>query len=287
VNFLVIGKGHWSKNYLNTIKSHPKANLASHISARHILEKTINPSFYLDEIIKNNKIQVIIISTLPSIQIEIVKALKEFKGQLILEKPLFTSSAEKSFYKSLNSLKSKRMLINHFHFFSNDFLKILNNLNKKTIKKIHIYDYGKGPYREFIEPIFDWGPHSLGIANYFLNDIHYEKILKEVNNIGEKWFIHLRDKSSIDIKILTGNGFDKKKREIIFYNNDNSKYFFKEDEKIFSSKPMYNLINTSIENIINTSNQNDEIFKIAFRSCLSLLNIKKLHKKQKLKDNCV
>ena len=287
MNFLVIGKGHWSKNYLSTIKSHPKANLASHISARHILEKTINPSFYLDEIIKNNKIQVIIISTLPSIQIEIVKALKEFKGQLILEKPLFTSSAEKSFYKSLNSLKSKRMLINHFHFFSNDFLKILNNLNKKTIKKIHIYDYGKGPYREFIEPIFDWGPHSLGIANYFLNDIHYEKILKEVNNIGEKWFIHLRDKSSIEIKILTGNGFDKKKREIIFYNNDNSKYFFKEDEKIFSSKPMYNLINTSIENIINTSNQNDEIFKIAFRSCLSLLNIKKLHKKQKLKDNCV
>jgi len=273
VNFLVIGKGNWSHNYVETINKHPKASLSIHLSARAAINDSKINLKYFETIIEKYNIDIIILSAIPSAQIKILKLLLEFKGSIILEKPLFTSQNDKDFFKNLPSSIKSRIFVNHFHFFSEDFLKTINKLKSKHINKIHIYDYGKGPNREFISPIFDWGPHSFGIVSHFAENFQINEIIKKDSLYGEKWFISLKTNSNIKIKILTGNGFNDKKRRVIFYDNSMKKIIYEESQKKLNFSSMYCLIDSSINN-----NQIIDTYSIAFNSCSSILKIKNFQK---------
>tara|TARA_B100001093_G_C26763129_1_gene986638 strand:- start:587 stop:1426 length:840 start_codon:yes stop_codon:yes gene_type:complete len=273
VNFLLIGKGSWSHNYIKTVNKHPKAHLSLHIGARKVIEDAKLNSRHLKEIIEKYNISIIVLSVTPSSQIKILKLLLEFNGKIILEKPLFSSHSEKNFFKKLDSSFTSKIFVNHFHFFSKDFLSFIDKIKSKNLKKIHIYDYGMGPNRDFIRPIFDWGPHSLGIINYLTKDNVIKNVVKKKSRYGEKWFISLKANSNIKIKILTGNGFSYKKRRIIFYDNFMTKSIFEENQKETELTPMYTLIDEVIKNFKNKNNKNIDTYSIAFDSCLSLLEI--------------
>ncbi len=270
---LLIGSGSWSKNYIKTIQQIDSSELVLHIPARKALIEILKDKNIFKKKIEKEKINKVVICTNPENQYKIIKEIHNLDLQFILEKPLFTNLDQKHFYSDLPKENKKRIFVNHFHFFSEPFRVFVEAILKKKIKKLHIYDYGNGPIRTNTLPLFDWGPHPLGIISFLCPNF---KILT-VNNIGkdnrQKWFIRLTGDSINEVKILTGNGFKKRKREIYVLDSSNSKYYFKLDDIQHLESPMTSLIKFNSEESSKNNNYANETFNIAFNSCDSLIAI--------------
>ena len=66
-------------------------------------------------------------------------------------------------------------------------------------------------------PLFDWGPHPLGIISFLSPNF---KILTASNiskDNRQKWFIRLTGDSINEVKILTGNGFKKEREKYMYW----------------------------------------------------------------------
>lgn len=270
---LLIGSGSWSKNYIKTIQQIDSSELVLHLPARKALIEILKDKNIFKKKIEKEKINKVVICTNPENQYKIIKEIHHLDLQFILEKPLFTNLDQKLFYSDLPKENKKRIFVNHFHFFSEPFRVFVEAILKKKIKKLYIYDYGSGPIRTNNLPLFDWGPHPLGIISFLCPNF---KILT-VNNIGkdnrQKWFIRLTGDSINEVKILTGNGFKKRKREIYVLDSSNSKYYFKLDDIQHLESPMTSLIKFNSEESSKNNNYANETFNIAFNSCDSLIAI--------------
>ena len=113
------------------------------------------------------------------------------------------------------------------------------NKNYNKIKRIIILEGGNGPFRKDINPIWDWGSHPLAfILKLLQKDLLIKYVCNEIknNNSKNKGLIcrfNLYFSSGINVKIITGNLFNKKIRKL---------KILLEDSKFFE----YNIIANSI-----------------------------------------
>ncbi len=248
INFLIIGKGKWSKTYLREIDSLNINHTKKIFSARD-LQKLINSkSDFLKSFLDKNKISIIIFATTPSAQYQILREMTSFKGQIILEKPLFINNEQENFYQEIKSSLRNKILVNHFHFFSKNFLKFFNSIKEISPKRIHIYDYSNGPFREILTGLQDWGPHPIGIVYSLCDSPRLVKTKKIKFKNLEKWFIKYQIDNGKSIKIITGNGFKRKKRIIKFFDRGNKKYEFNLENYKKKESTIKNLLLQSIDN---------------------------------------
>ncbi len=280
INVLLVGNGKWAQNYSDAVQAHSLCKIADHISARKLIHDLESDKAIFANILKKNKIQIIIIATLPYFQRIILENLEGFKGQLILEKPLFNNKIDYKFYRDLPSSLKNKIIVNHFHFFSDSYLKLLNFVKDSHIQKLYIRDYGNGPYRDFISPLLDWGPHAIGLCHHLNSSLKIKNTTKLKNGDAHKWYIKLEGNTIKDIRILTGNGFSKKKRFSQFFQTPKQVYKYDVLDSLEEVSPMSKLITASIDRLKENEIHWSELhhtFDIASKTAKTLIDIESAH----------
>ncbi len=236
------GTGHWSQKYFENITS----KFSNKIKIITIITKNtkfrhplINVEFSLNEAIKKFKIpDGFIICTNPKNNISILENIIKFKKPILIEKPILLP-----YQKNLNTIsilsknhQFKNITVNHSHFFHKHFIEIFHKLRNYKSYNLKIIDGNFGPYRNF-SPIIDWGPHSLGIVSFFLNNKDKYSVIKvrKINYIDHNKFNTyikiVSDDNKRTFRILLGNNFQNKKRIILFKNSYIEKKFDLLDSK--------------------------------------------------------
>ena len=230
IDISVVGCGKWADIIINEIFKNKKYNLKSIVCRREkILLDNIKTFSSIEDMIEDNSADCIFVAAEPKLNLEVVKLTKNKRIPLILEKPVFDRSEDIQDLKSMVTENKIIIYPNLINFFSETFIRlkkqIKNNINR--IEKIIIYEGDFGPFRNNINPIWDWGFHSLSLLYLlFENKDFYNIKKKEIKNDNSKGngivskFKFMLD-NKIEVNIVTGNLFKKKIRKIkIIYENN-------------------------------------------------------------------
>jgi len=275
INVLLVGHGKWALNYAMTIQNNEACNLSCHLASRELLGKLEKDYQFLEQLVEIQEIDLIIIAIHPSYQKIVLESIKEFQGQIILEKPLINKRSHVHFYEKLDPSIKNKIMVNHFHFFSSSFLRVLKNIRKLNPEKMYIKDYGNGPYRDGVSPLLDWGPHALGICYYLNSSLEIIDISKVSHKKSEKWLLKLKGNKIKDIRIITGNGFTRKNRSIVFFSNCSTISKFELDKVKDVQSPMSKILSDAIERVHHKKIDNNVHFTydLAMKASKTLLDI--------------
>ncbi len=224
INIGLIGCGKWSEVLSEEIRRNKFFNLNS-ITCKNIKNKKIDNSIYkFDNIrgcLRSNISQSLFAAAIPEVNLELVELSQKYKYPLILEKPISNTLINAKKIKKISKNKQIIILPNLTNNFTESFEKIKNfvSTNRSDISEIIIYEGSNGPYRKKINPIWDWGFHSISLIIDLFGYDNLSKInnfeIKKDNNIGgivTKYNILIDNK--IKAKIINGNLFKKKIRKL-------------------------------------------------------------------------
>ena len=261
-NLGLIGCGKWSDTIIKEVKKNKFFRL------KKIVCKHRNKSYYKNvevfqtpkEMLDAKDIDCIYVASSPKINLDVVKLLVKNNLPVILEKPITNN------YKNILDLKriseDHKILVlpnitNIFSECSNEIEKFVYK-NKANIKRIIIIEGGNGPFRDHINPIWDWGFHSFAlIFKLFKEDItnNFENNDIKKNNIKKglvsKFIFSI--KNNIKVKIITGNLFQIKKRliKIILLNGDFLLCDFIKHEIYINNTLIFRNSKTPLESLLN------------------------------------
>ena len=150
----ILGSGDWSKKLVKSLAPH---HLVTEYSSRAI----INRSQFID-----NSSRAVWITSKNSEQLELARLLllNDFSGKIILEKPYFTNTKEKTELIKLIELSQDRIFLSQVWAKSRLWMEFLNILLTKD-KEFQIFASRVGQKRrsDFLPPL-DWLPHDLYLA---------------------------------------------------------------------------------------------------------------------------
>ncbi len=230
INISVVGCGKWANIIIKEIFKNKKYNLKSIVCRREkIFHESIKIFSTIEEMIEDNSADCIFVAAEPKLNLEVLTLTKKRRIPLILEKPVFDTSEDMQDLKSIVAENKIIIYPNLINFFSETFFKlkeqIKNNINR--IEKIIIYEGDFGPFRNNINPIWDWGFHSISLLYLLFENKDFYNIKKKDiknnnsngNGIVTKFKFILDNK--IEVNIVTGNLFRKKIRKIkVIYENN-------------------------------------------------------------------
>ena len=148
-------------------------------------------------------------------------------------------------------------------------------------RRIHIYDYSNGPFREILTGLEDWGPHPIGIVHSLCDSPKLIKAKRVKFKNLEKWFIKYQIDNDKSIKIITGNGFRNKKRIIKFFDDGNKEYEFNLENNKKKESTIKNLLLQSIDNF---NKQESSFFKAIDTYNLALRSSSEINRVQKISN---
>ena len=122
--------------------------------------------------------------------LQAVKLAVREKIPLIIEKPISDSFKNAEELKNIAKLNQMIILPNLSNSFTDTFLYLKNFISKNIleIQRIVIIEGNKGPFRNNIHPIWDWGFHSFSTLINILKIILFQKFLLKKS----KKFTHLK-----------------------------------------------------------------------------------------------
>ncbi len=281
------GSGKFAKNYFKIIQNElsDKFKIVAVISDNKKIDYQLTIFKNLSVAIKEIGIpDAFICCTDPKKNLPILKQIIQFNKPILIEKPVCLPDDFNHFINLINKFPNQIICVNHFHFFDINFIKIIKSLESSKQFELRVIDGDKGPRRNY-SPILDWGVHTFGIISYLLNNIENIKInkIKILNRINQNEFNLYLSISDLEnkkvFKVLTGNNFNYKVRNIKITNNLSTKNYDPYQKKIKSS--LFNLLNSFYSSINNKNyNYGFETKEISINSMKLYLMIN-----AKLKDN--
>lgn len=248
LNIGIVGCGSWSKKIIKEINNNKKFKLTSIVCRNKNLQNKIKVFKSIENMVCSDINDCIYVAALPNVNLEVVQLVKRMKIPLILEKPL--SNSINNMKKIKRIIKDNNLIIypNLTNYYSSTFshLKRFSEKNYSKIKRIIIYEGNLGPFRKNINPIWDWGFHSISLLYILFRNKRFTNISKKeikTNNIYGKGLITKFSfciNKKIKVNIITGNLFKKKLRKIkIVLNN---KDYIENDMVLHKIKTNTNII---------------------------------------------
>lgn len=229
LNIGIVGCGFWSKKVIKEINNNKKFKLTSIVCRnKKLKQKKIKVFDTIENMVNSNINDCIYVAAFPDVNLKIVQLIKTMKIPLILEKPVSNS---------INNMKKLKKIIidnnlviypNLTSYYSGTFnhLKHYSDKNFSEIKRIIIYEGNLGPFRKNINPIWDWGFHSISLLYILFQNKRFTNMSnREIksNNIYGKGIVtkfSFNINKKIKVNIITGNLFKQKLRKIkIILNN--------------------------------------------------------------------
>src|SRR3989338_788950 len=245
----LVGIGHWGQNYLKTIKKIPNIDLKWVYSPHRKNEKNLPLHCKLvndyNLLLKDNKLDSIIISTPPSTHYELTKKALFAGKDVLVEKPMTLFSNEALELKELSEVKSKVLMVGHIYLYNPVVLELKKMIDKGELKKIvgfYSNISNSNPSRQDINVMWDFAPHSISLMNFLIgkNPIsvkaHAERLGLKVENI-----VNFTLTYSNNIKGLIRNSWieSKKEREMIIFGTKKKIIF---DDLSEDKLKIYNLL---------------------------------------------
>jgi hypothetical protein len=189
---LIIGSGPWPQKIKSILNTNTDQVKIDSIGARDFLSIDTNKiKSYVDG-------QIVWIATIPTIQLEILRKIKLQSNRVIIEKPFATDSKElKSFIEITKNSKNILFLSEPWKY-SKIWESIKNKITEKnSLQSVVIYRGGPN-MRTYINPVWDWIQHDLGLVGELLKEYQGEI------GIGFKW---LNNGDTLNLKIISGSRF--------------------------------------------------------------------------------
>jgi len=190
---LIIGSGPWPQKIKSILNVNSNQLKVASIGARDFLSiDTTNIKSYVGD-------QIVWVATIPTIQLEILNKIKLQSNRVIIEKPFATNSKElKSFTSLIIESKNTLFLSEPWgHSKTWEFIKS-KITGQNSLQSIVIYRGGPN-IRTYINPVWDWIQHDLGLVGELLEEYQSEI------EIGFKW---LNDGKTLNLKIISDSRFD-------------------------------------------------------------------------------
>lgn len=169
IELALIGAGPWGRNYIKTIKQIPEIRLAQLSSRNPHCHKLAPPGCEIfqnwQEIIQKKNVDGIIIAAPSKFQTQIGIAALDGGFPVMFEKPLALNLKDLDRINKAAKRSGLPTIVDHTLIFHPAFerLKELNQ-NLDEITAISSNGWNWGPFRENIDPLWDWGPHDLSLC---------------------------------------------------------------------------------------------------------------------------
>jgi hypothetical protein len=191
-NLLIIGSGAWPRKINSIIQSNNKELNVSSIGARKFL------SFSPETISQSIDNQNIWIATRPNLQIEILKKIATHNNKVIIEKPFATSTRELEKMLNIFMETSNRLYLSEPWKHSKVWSKKLNSITENRNFQHIIINRGGPIERTYINPVWDWIQHDLGLVGQLLSE------QKENVSIDLKW---VQQNKTLNINLVSPHEF--------------------------------------------------------------------------------
>ena len=190
---LVIGSGPWPQKIKSILNANNHQVKINSIGARDFLSiDTKNIESYVSD-------QIVWIATIPTIQFEILRKMQFQSNRVIIEKPFATDSKELRSFIDLAKKSKNTLFLSEPWKYSKIWESIKNKItNQNSLLSIVIYRGGPN-IRTYINPVWDWIQHDLGLVGELLNEYQGEI------EIGFKWS---NDGNTLNLKIISGSRFN-------------------------------------------------------------------------------
>ena len=190
---LIIGSGPWPQKIKSILIANKNQVKINSIGARDFLSiDTNNIKSYVND-------QIVWIATIPTIQLEILSRIKLQLNRVIIEKPFVTDSKELKSFINLTKNSKNTLFLSEPWKYSKIWESIKNKItNQNSLQSIVIYRGGPN-IRTYINPVWDWIQHDLGLVGELLKEYQDEI------EIGFKW---LNDGKTLNLKIFSDSRFN-------------------------------------------------------------------------------
>jgi len=233
LRFGLIGLGRFGKHYVRLIKNIPNVKLVGVASRtkktisnlRHILPASTIKTTDSSILLKNKKIDCIIIATPCETHFDLAKKAIENGKHVLLEKPMVKNLKEASNLSKILRKSDSTFMVGHQYLFNDNINYLKSQLQKNAFGKIklvfadHLY---KAPKRNDIGCFWDAGTHQLAILHYLLNPGRIIKVTgKSIdfskNGLDDFTAVTLKFQSNLIANfIVNWNSINKSRKYIIF-----------------------------------------------------------------------
>jgi predicted dehydrogenase len=173
----VIGCGYWGPNLIRNFADLPTAELVAVADLREerlAAAKCTNHDLYVTrnyQDLFDMNLEGLVIATPPATHYPIAKEALEHELNVMVEKPLTTSSKHAEELVNLAAQKGKVLMVGHTFMFNNAVHALKKLVDSGEIGRIHYVDTARlnlGLYSRDLNVLWDLAPHDLSIISYLL-----------------------------------------------------------------------------------------------------------------------
>lgn len=176
LNFALIGRGKFGKNYERLLKEIPGISLQAIVTAS---------SGNLESVMQNPEINCVVIATPPKTHFALAKAALEAGKHVLLEKPMVVNLKEAEALKELVE-NSDRIFMVGFQYLFNDYIRYLKKeIGSESFGKIMniSFEHFQSQPRNDVNVFWDVAPHSISIFQFIFNLKKIIKVSGEQKNL--------------------------------------------------------------------------------------------------------
>jgi len=175
----LIGCGYWGKNLIRNFYNSQEFSLIkvadndqSQLKEINALYPTINTTYNSDDILNDESIEVVIISTPVKSHFDLAKKALQHGKHVLVEKPMTASYEEAKELVYLADKCERNLTVDYTFLYSGAVRKVKEILSPNpldAVQSIQSSRLGKGIIRDDVSVFWDLTSHDLAIANYLLD----------------------------------------------------------------------------------------------------------------------
>lgn len=181
INIAVIGCGHWGPNHIRNFSAFSDVYVSS------VCDKDIGRLKYISKsypqietttdyhsILKNKKIDAIVVATPTFTHYKIVKDCLKAGKDVLCEKPLAANTQDASELVDIAKKNERTLMVGHVFIFNPGIQKLKEYIKNNTLGKIyylHSTRTNLGPIRDDVNVIWDLASHDVSIFSYLLDSM--------------------------------------------------------------------------------------------------------------------
>lgn len=181
IRIALVGYGYWGPNYARILTESPdtvvkvicdtQADKLERASSRFPLIET---SCNLDEVLRRNDIDAVVVSTPASTHHEVTRLALESERHVLVEKPLALEVEHCEELAALAERKRCVLMVAHTFLYNPGIQKLRECVKSSAFGRVHYLHSTRtnlGPIRPDVNAIWDLAPHDISIFGYVLDEV--------------------------------------------------------------------------------------------------------------------
>jgi predicted dehydrogenase len=265
MNTLLVGAGYWGKNFIRLLESEKNQFALEYIVDKQFEDSRFKCFNNINEIDNlTNDIDCAIVCTPTMTHFEIVKYLLSNNINVLVEKPLATSTKEVDELYNLANSNNLTLLVDHTFLYNKSVQYIINLINSGEIGELLHVSFERtnlGPIRNDVSCLWDLATHDVSILNAIVSEYPDNISSSGFSRNSESNFDMLNSSlkwNSLFVSIFVSWLHPEKSRKIKFVGTDKMIVF----DDLNLGEPI-KIYNKKVESLSEKINKFDSIFNFS------------------------